>query len=270
MKSKEFQLDLQDFGIVIPTLGERPDYLVEAISSLPSASSGISISIVAPELRINELRNVVSGTNVRFIADPGQGLARALNVAIEALPEKCNFVAWLGDDDLLNANLLPLSLLELRGDPNVVATYGDIDLIDFESEVFMRFRTTKHAAKTIRFGPNRVPQPGSVLRRSAFLEIGGLDESFRFSFDSDMFMRLSKKGEVRYVPGCVASFRWHNESLSAGQSEASIREASRARLQNLPTTIQPIARFWEFIHVKAAIALGKNSFDRKLSETRRR
>ncbi len=267
MKSKEFQLDLQDFGIVIPTLGERPDYLASTIESLPESSSGISLVVVSPETTFKAIDPISQGHKIKFVVDPGQGLAHAINAAIASLPETCRFVTWIADDDTLIADNLKFSLRELRQDHNIVATFGDIELIDEGGKVFTRFRTSQKAAKSIFFGPNRVPQPGSILRRSAFEQIGFLDPKYKFSFDSDMFMRLSKLGTLKYVPHYVAKFRWHSGSLSAGQSANSVREASAARLQNLPRSVSRIARVWEFLHVQLALSRSRNSFDRRLHKS---
>jgi hypothetical protein len=264
MKHKEFQVDLQDFGIVIPTLGERTDYLASTIESLPKPSSGFSLVLVAPETAFKEIDAIGKGHKIKFVVDPGQGLARAINLAIASLPETCRFVTWIGDDDSLIVENLKFSLRELREDHNIVATFGDIELIDEVGNVFTRFRTSQKAATSIFFGPNRVPQPGSILRRSAFEQIGSLDPKYKFSFDSDMFMRLSKLGTLKYIPHYVAKFRWHSGSLSAGQSANSIREASAARLQNLPRSVSRIAWVWEKLHIQLALSRNSNSFDRRL------
>ena len=261
---------LTDFGIVIPTLGMRLDYLQETIRSLPSPTSGMQVVLVAPEEKHPSLTLLFSGHSVTLVRDLGKGLANAINQGVMALPSKCTFVAWIGDDDMLNEDVLPLSLKVLRTNDDYVATFGDIELIDREGRLFKTFRTSQGATKSIFFAPNKVPQPGSIVRRSAFNRIGGLDEEFRFSFDSDMFMRLSKIGKIHHIPLLVAKFRWHPDSLSAGQSGRSIREASQARLKNLPFYLRVLATVWEAIHVKIAISMGENSFDRALRHSRRR
>lgn len=266
MKDEELRLDLQDFGIVIPTLGKRPDYLASTIESLPEPSSGFSLVLVSPETAFKAIDSIGQGHKIKFVVDPGQGLAHAINLAIASLPETCHFVTWIGDDDALIAESLNFSLRELREDHKIVATFGDIELMDDVGNVFTRFRTSQRAATSIFFGPNRVPQPGSILRRAAFEQIGSLDPKYKFSFDSDMFMRLSKLGTLKYIPHYVAKFRWHSGSLSAGQSANSIREASAARLKNLPRSVSRIARVWEFLHVQLALSRTRNSFDRRLSK----
>lgn len=267
MKDEEFPLDLRDFGIVIPTLGERPDYLSSTLESLPVSSSGITLVVVAPEMVIQEISSMRHGHKISFVVDPGKGLAHAINAAISSMPKACQFVTWIGDDDTLITENLEVSLREIRDDLNIVATFGDIELIDENGKVFTSFRTSQLAAWSIFFGPNRVPQPGSILRRSTFEQIGALNTQYKFSFDSDMFMRLAKRGTLKYVPHFVARFRWHQGSLSAGQSSDSIREASTARLNNLPRTLSRIACVWEWLHVRLALWQSRNSFDRKLQKT---
>jgi hypothetical protein len=104
----------------------------------------------------------------------------------------------------------------------------------------------------MRVGPNLVPQPGSMFSRHAYNEVGGLDSSYGWAFDQDLFTRIGRKFRVKYVQRTLASFRWHEDSLSAGSRDGSVMESSRIRVKNLPTMIKPFSSLWE-IPVRFAI-----------------
>lgn len=254
-----------DVGIVIPTLGTRLDYLKLCIDSILNVGFPVNIVIVAPA-NCHEQVALVGGAGVsKYLADPGTGAAGAINFGFKAFPEHIRYVAWLGDDDLLESGSIGIAREKLERNPNTVAVFGNIKIIDSLGRAFTVFETSRHAVKQIYWGPNKIPQPGSLFRRTAVDLIAGLDESFRFAFDGDLFMRLAKTGNIEHVDRYVASFRWHSESLSSGQSAKSIKEASRARVKNLPRGLRLIAWLWETLHVGLAVARGHNSFDRALN-----
>ena len=229
-------------GVVIPTLGNRPKYLEESLRSV--IDSGIrNILIVAPET-VNISQDLLS-QGVTILRDPGRGLAAAINLGIAQLPDEVDIVTWLGDDDSLIAANHSAAVDELKNSRKS-AVYGSCEYVDeFGSKLF-HSRSGRWAVPLMRFGPQLVPQPGSLLTRSAFNEVGGLDETLHWAFDLDLFIRLSKfrKG-FRFINSPVAQFRWHADSLTAGSRKGSVREASRVRKKYLPSPLAELSWLWE-------------------------
>lgn len=177
--------------------------------------------------------------------DPGGGLSKAINAGILALPAEIKLVSWLGDDDRLSKSGTEKSLSVISCDESIVATYG---ICKFITELGIEFFSTtsrQEATSTLLFGPNRVPQPGSIFRREIFYELGMLDEKLGYSFDLDLFIRLTKKGTVKFVPEQVAFFRWHSDSLSSGGRIQSEKEAREVRKRYLPRHYGFVSWLWE-------------------------
>lgn len=229
-------------GVVIPTLGNRPKYLEESLRSV--IESGIRhIIIVTPEQL--ELPHDLTSQGVTILRDPGRGLAAAINRGIAQLPSEVDIVTWLGDDDSLIAANHSAAVDELKNSRKS-AVYGSCEYVDeFGSQLF-HSRSGRWAVPLMRFGPQLVPQPGSLMTRSAFNEVGGLDESLQWAFDLDLFIRLSKfrKG-FAFVNFPVAQFRWHADSLTAGSRKGSVREASQVRKKYLPSPLATLSWLWE-------------------------
>ena len=239
-----------DIGIVVPTLGTRPGYLRETLSSIRAAGSA-HISVVCPGK--TDLRALVNeGLVDSIVEDPGTGLAAAINAGINHLPRECVNVSWLGDDDLLEPNTMDelRRSLEMRG---TVFVWGRCRYIDSDGNQIFVNRSGQWALFLMRIGPNLLPQPGSLFRRDAFEQIGGLDTRWGWAFDQDLFVRLSSLGRGRFVPMVVSSFRWHAGSLSAGSREGSVRESSLIRLGNYPAPLRPVGRMWEVV-VRRAVS----------------
>jgi glycosyltransferase involved in cell wall biosynthesis len=256
---------LPKVGVVVPTLGTRQAYLVECLNAvLDMKDIVVELVIVAPaEIHAN-LINLIPAAAYKLIPDPGRGLAAAINTGIASFDSDTNFGTWLGDDDLFTPGSLRVSADLLNRDSSIAVVYGDIAFIDDVGREFMKFKSTSWARWLMFLGPNRVPQPGSLMRLSAFQAVGALDESYKWAFDGDLFMRVQRVGKLRYVNVELAKYRWHVNSLSASQSGLSRREASRSRIENLPIGIRPVAKIWEALHIYLA-ELITPSIDRRQS-----
>ena len=70
-----------------------------------------------------------------------------------------------------------------------------------------------------------VPQPGSLVWRSSLDAVGPLDESFEFTMDADLFLRLIDGGYPPvYVPAVLARFEVHAGSKTGGDTRAAFLE----------------------------------------------
>lgn len=239
-------------GIVIPTLGDRLDYLAECVNSVRSAGP-CTLAIVASAAARNQLTDAGIEPDL-WVNDPGCGAAGAINAGVAELPSDVSMIGWIGDDDLLEARTLLLLAESFRN--GVVAVFGQCRYVDQAgSELFVN-RSGRFAPVLMRVGPNLLPQPGSLILRSSWEAVGGLDASLRWTFDLDLFIRLRRHGRLRYVNSVVASFRWHPGSLTAGARQGSVDEASRVRLQHLPSMVRPFARLWEPLMRRVILAAG--------------
>ncbi len=246
----------------MPTLGSRPEYLQLSLQSIREAGD-CWISLVAP-VGFDSRPWVELGLANQYIEDPGKGLAAAINQGLRALPEDCAYVTWLGDDDLLTKESIDVTSSQLSNDEKLVFVFGSCEYIDSHGKRFWVNRSGHWAVRLMRIGPNMTPQPGSLLRRSSLNYIGLLDENLGWAFDQDMFTRLSKIGEYRYLPRILASFRWHSDSLSAGQSRESLKEASAVRVRHMPAAFKGIWSKVETLHIWLA-NLATPALDRKTS-----
>lgn len=237
------ELEEVTVGVVVPTLGTREDYLMDCLNSVRE-SANCYIILVAPVTY--DAKTLLSrGLIDELVHDQGNGLASAINLGITHLPKHVVFATWIGDDDMLNKESLELCRDLLTRNNDVVLVYGNCIYIDSSGRRIWKNSTGRLAAFILRFGPCLIPQPGSLFRRSAYEEIGGLNPNFGWAFDFDMFIRLSKVGRIKYLDRDTAFFRWHADSLTVSQRRKSVNEASSVRLANYSTPIRLISPMWE-------------------------
>lgn len=241
-------------GIVVPTLGTRPDYLEKCLLSIREAGQAFVLLVAPKGFIFNDLK--LNGLIDAIVSDPEQGLSEAINQGIAGLPKEVEYVNWLGDDDLLTPNSLTLSKAVLDSESNTLLVFGSCDYINEFGQVVWRNRSGSWAVPLMRVGPDLIPQPGALFRRSAFVDAGGLSTAYSWAFDFDLFLKLSKKGQVRFVNRTLSQFRWHPESLSVEQRNKSVSEASLVRVSHLPATLRPISFIWEWPIRAATLVAG--------------
>lgn len=237
------EMNSPEIGIVVPTLGTRPEYLAQCLRSIRDAGSSL-IHIVLP-VSASLPPEITADLYDKVIADPGTGLATAINAGLTSFPAHVRFINWLGDDDLLEPGSLGTTSAALRKDAKAVLVFGGCDYINSSNEVIFTNKSGKYAVPLMRVGPQLIPQPGSLFRRDVYEKIGGLNSEFKWAFDLDLLIRFSQVGTLQFLNCTLASFRWHDDSLSVGGRDGSVREASRIRKQFLPTWLRPISELWE-------------------------
>ena len=242
-------------GIVVPTLGTRPEYLRECLSSIREAGPAFALLITKDVGRAKELE--AEGLVDLIVSDPGKGLPEAINLGIEKLPKEIEYINWLGDDDLLTQGSLLHSATVLDNEPKTVLVFGSCDYVDERGTVVWKNKSGSWAVPLMRVGPDLIPQPGALFRRSAFEDAGGLNAKYSWAFDFDLFLKLSKTGQLQFVNKTLAKFRWHPESLSVEHRRKSVQEASRVRTQHLPALLRPVSFLWEW-PVQAATLIAGN------------
>jgi GT2 family glycosyltransferase len=231
-------VNFESAGIVVPTLGTRNQFLAKALHSVREAGPSF-IVIVTPDPSLI-WKAIDKSLFDLVVTDPQVGLAGAINTGVAHLPSSISCFNWLGDDDLLAPGSLFKTLRLLEQQPKVCAVFGKCSYIDENENVLWLNRSGAFASWLMRFGPQLIPQPGALIRRNAFDQIGGLDTHYKWAFDLDMFIRLSQVGTLKYISEVLASFRWHPESLSVGSRHGSVKEASEIRQMNYPRLMRII------------------------------
>jgi GT2 family glycosyltransferase len=236
-------------------MGTRPEFLRQSLASIRSAGNA-TIHIVAPESA--KLASVLDPDSYdALIVDPGTGLSAAIDAGLRSFPSNVEYINWLGDDDLLTEGSLNHALAILVSDPDIALVYGGCQYVDGDGKSLWLNKSGSYAKYLMRFGPQLIPQPGSLMRRDAYEKIGGLDHQYKWAFDLDLFIRLSRVGKLQFTPRTLAKFRWHDGSLSVGGRNGSVAEASAIRIAALPIMLRAIALLWE-IPIRWAILKAGN------------
>jgi cellulose synthase/poly-beta-1,6-N-acetylglucosamine synthase-like glycosyltransferase len=232
--------------IVVPTLGDRLDYLERALSSCDGfiEYANVSVYVVLPK-SAKDARKIVDRHGAIAISDPGKGMAAAINAALQASQGESLYV-WLGDDDELNFQGVLRLMEALENDPGAVLAFGYCEYVDASGKLIGVNRGGLWAVPLLRWGPNLVPHPGTVVRVSELIGIGGFDEGLSFAMDLDLFLRLRGRGRFIHRQVVSARFRWHPNSATVSDRRASSREAMMVKKRHLPKWLRGISALWNY------------------------
>jgi hypothetical protein len=247
-------------GLVVPTRGDRPSYLVKALQS--AKNSGADFVLLVCPRSFTELETFYDSKLIHgHIFESGPGAAGAIDLGIRSLPPQVKFASWLGDDDLLEVNGLTVLAECMKANASFSAAFGRCLFINEDGSTFGRSSLGSVASPLLRFGPDFIPQPASLFRVDSYKAVGGLKANLKYAFDLDLFIELSKVGKLKHVPEQVARYRWHNQSLSSANKLASRIESRQVRESHLPWALRGISFLWEVpMELSARFA---NSMDRK-------
>ena len=245
--------------IIIATLGRRPEYLEQTIESIRSQPVSVDLVVVAPTENVH-IQEISARYGIPLLPDPGS-LPMAINRGSEALKSHHEYINWLNDDDFLEPNSLPLVVNTLDSNPQAVVAFGYCRYVDAQGQELWLSKAGNLAPKILNWGPDLIPQPGMLVRSSAWAEVGGVDPSFDLAFDLDLLLKLKKLGTLVSVGHVVSNFRWHPDSLTVDDRAKNLKESERAKRASLPRALRPVSRVWD-LPVRVAIKIAANRIGR--------
>lgn len=205
-------------SIITPVFnGEK--YIAETIDSILNSSIDIPYEYLVIDDGSNDstleiLRNY--GNRIQLYSHKNVGESETVNRGLKHA--KGDFILIISaDDPLLTGNLINRAINTMLDSSGIVALYPDWRVIDQEGRAIKENILPEYSDE-IMIGHSRcLPGPGVVFRRSAALEIGGRRSKWKFVGDYDFWLRLSRVGEIKRLPGVMAQWRSNENSTSISQ-----------------------------------------------------
>lgn len=243
--------------VVLPTLGDRPDMLVDTLESVRAQRKDVTLTLVVVAPRhADAARELAAQYGAVVVDDSGDGISDAINRGLAARVSE-TYYAWIGDDDVFKPGGLR-ALLNLMTSPrHPIVAYGACEYISPENAVIAVSRAGEFAKFLLPWGPDLIPHPGSMIRLDAINAAGGFDPSLKYAMDLDLFLKLRKQGEFVSTREIVSGFRWHPDSLTVSNRAKSSAEAESVKLRYTPKVLRPLSPVW-LLPVRWASAMAAN------------
>lgn len=212
--------------IVVPNLNQGL-YLETALDSIFSQDIPVE-AFVMDGGSSDQSQDVIHRWKSRLAgwrSGPDAGQSAAINYGIQL--GKAPFVAWLNADDFYLPGGLQTLLSGLAKHPESPAAYGRCWTTNSSGRCVFPYLTAPFSE---RFLANYcfIAQPGTLIRRAAWEQAGGLRESLHMCMDYDLWWRLYKQsGRPAYVRAFVAAARVHRDTKTATRRRDHYLEAMR-------------------------------------------
>jgi glycosyltransferase involved in cell wall biosynthesis len=168
-----------------------------------------------------------------WVSEKDNGQASAINKGFRKSTGQ--IMAWLNSDDCLKPGALWNIVSAFQKHPSWQIVCGFRDVIDTNS---------KHLDYTTYIQPDRfsfsricyVPQETVFWRRAVWETAGGLDESFQFALDFDLWQRYLAAGfTFHLIPRYLGLFRTHSNSKNTRWVDVRASEIARIYKKYLNT-----------------------------------
>jgi GT2 family glycosyltransferase len=216
-------------AIAVPSLGQG-QFLPHALDSLAGARTRV-VRAVLDAGSTDGSRELLEtrATELSFWrSEPDAGQAAAINEGVvrlcDAHPD-VEAVGWLNADDVFLEGGIDRLWQALADHPDWVVACGRGALLsetgaiigEIPTEPFTRERFARACT---------ICQPATLVRRSAWEQVGGVDAGLDMCFDYDLWWRLSHIGALGYVDALVAASRDHGETKTRRYRTQYFREAT--------------------------------------------
>lgn len=202
-----------------------------------------------------------------LVVEPDTGPANAINKGLALA--KGEVLAWLNADDVYIAGTLQRVADAFRTENGGAFGFGRCSIVD-EQSIEIRQGITRFKEMFFPLNArftyqciNYISQPATFFTKDAFRKAGPLREDMVAAWDYEFFLRLWRQGRGYCIKGGpLASFRWHEQSIS-GQNfhlqfkeelDAAIQDAGRISLQSLLHT----GVRWGIVGAYSAMAFLRN------------
>jgi glycosyltransferase involved in cell wall biosynthesis len=233
-------------SVILPVHnGER--YLAQALNSVvaqtPAVSEIVIIDDGSTDGSMDVVRRFADSGLVRFVllALPGTGQSAARNEG--ASHASGDYLAFIDQDDVWLAGHIEQLASRLDDEDACHMVYSDINTIDAEGGMLtMRLNSragNSHPKSSILdiISDDVMALPSATLvRRDAFIELGGYDETLQGYEDDDLYLRGFRAGwNPKFVTESRVNYRIHG----SGSSMSPSFRASRLKFSEKVATMFP-------------------------------
>jgi glycosyltransferase involved in cell wall biosynthesis len=178
---------------------------------------------------------------IRWISEPDRGQAHALNKGFQL--SQGEILGWLNADDVYLPGAITAAVEMMRA-TGCGLVHGGWSQIDERGNVLREVAPIPFDYRLQLEVRNGVSQPGSLFTRSAFDAVGGIDESYQYAMDYDLWLKLGARYEVRHVDRILAAYRLHAESKTLSETEGFWPETWRAAQRHGARRRSPLYVDW--------------------------
>ena len=159
-----------------------------------------------------------------WLSEKDKGQADAVNKGLAKATGK--YVGWLNSDDLYLPGTISKAVELLEAFPHAGFVFGDVQAIDENGKItnIMHYGDWK-LEDLIQF--RIIGQPGVFMRKENLDHCGGLDLSYHFLLDHQLWLRMGLEAGMVYSSQIWSAARFHASAKNVSQAASFGQEAYR-------------------------------------------
>jgi len=180
-----------------------------------------------------------------WVSEPDRGQSHALNKGFSK--STGDIINWLNADDFyLKGGLQAIGKIFQKCPGHMIVASG----IDFEEKTkneVVVFPIRISVENIIKFWEGWYDwlQPSIFFPKSAFLEVGALDETLHFAMDTDLYCRLMQSLPLLYIDTPISKFRRHAWAKTSSQYNDMMLEHIRVSFRYKKILGEPEAKNYD-------------------------
>ncbi|MEK7405340.1 MAG: glycosyltransferase family 2 protein [Acidobacteriota bacterium] len=209
-------------SIVTPVLN-MAKYVEETVLSVLAQDYPRTEYIVMDGGSTDGTLEIVRRYEGRLRCEPGpdEGASDAINRGFRL--SSGSIFAWLNADDTYAPGAVRTAVEHLLAHPEAGGVYGEANWIGADGGALGRYPVRPFDPELLS-RECFICQPASLLRRDVFEQAGHLDPALHYTFDYDLWIRLSRIARLEKIDAVLANSRMHRETKTLGSRKEVFRE----------------------------------------------
>lgn len=146
-----------------------------------------------------------------WISEPDKGPTDAINKGWQRTSGE--IVAYLNSDDAYLPGALAAVAEAFQQYQEAKAICGNELKINSEGFVLDSSNIEK-ADRLSLLNLNFIPQPAIFLKKSVVGLAGGINLNIKYTFDFELWLRITRSNSIKCIPNLLAVTRWHNDTIT--------------------------------------------------------
>lgn len=182
--------------------------------------------------------------------------------------------AWLNSDDMYCPGVLHRIAKYWIEHPDCQILTGDGEFVDYSGskrEYYIKAAPYSFKELLYSYGGKYLPQPSVFFSKKALRDAGGLDSGLHYIMDFDLWLKITKKYPLHYLPICFSKLRRHENAKTREENgEAAMVEVTNV-IENYIGDRNILSRFFirrdlRFFYARAICEQGlKKYFNKDLA-----
>jgi glycosyltransferase involved in cell wall biosynthesis len=213
-------------SVVTPSFNQS-SYLEQTIRSVLEQDYSDIEYIVIDGASIDGSVDIIKKYSPRlayWISEKDLGQADAINKGMRRA--KGEIVAWLNSDDYYLPGAVKSAVAAFESNPQAVMVYGNMLAVDQTGQTINQLHYHSLTLEDLLCF-QIIGQPAVFFRRTAFEKADGLDTSFHFMLDHQLWIKLAAQGSMVHVNQTWSAARYHPLAKNRLKAAEFGREAFR-------------------------------------------